>query len=444
MGAALALAACGTATSAGEVGATPGGVKDLALAKAKVAAGQVPLVDDLPYEGAYAEHDLPVEGAPCTTTLCVRAAGAEVDGASWLHVGLSSGLDLTNFRRPALNAAVVLDNSGSMGVEKMEAVKAAAERLIDLLGPEDTLTVVRFDNFSQVLAGPAAVVDRERFKQAVRGIKAAGSTCIECGLRDAFSQLARVQSAQRANRVFLFTDAQPNAGATGAGEFIDLLEAAAEHEQYLTLFGVGLDFGQALTTRVAAVRGANAFFLATPEQVRAVFDEDFELLVTPVAFDLTLTVLPVAGRALVEVYGAPGQVGSGLSSTVKTVFLSRRRGALVARLEGVGGEAPLAQVSLQYTAAGTSEALSVRAAPPVDQAFDVVSSAAPGEGTRRAVTLTRAMTSLRAACTAWYSGQPSVARGEAGHAVVVLADANDPALAADLAFAKKLTALLRQ
>ncbi len=47
----------------GEFGATAGGVKDLALARELVKAGQVPPPEALLVEGAFSEHDLPLTGA---------------------------------------------------------------------------------------------------------------------------------------------------------------------------------------------------------------------------------------------------------------------------------------------------------------------------------------------------------------------------------------------
>src|SRR5262245_411561 len=68
---------CGGGYSAGgggDFGATPGGVKDLHLARALVAKGMVPPADALLVEAMFAEHDLGLEGAACDRTLCLRAA----------------------------------------------------------------------------------------------------------------------------------------------------------------------------------------------------------------------------------------------------------------------------------------------------------------------------------------------------------------------------------
>lgn len=462
----LALS-CGASLSSGgfggEAGATPGGGQDLALAREKVAQGQVPSVEDLPYEGLYSEHDLPIDGARCEDVLCVRAGAAvaaDYDAAGpsgWVQLGLSSNVDLSKFQRPPLNAAIVIDQSGSMGTEKMEAAKAAADKLIELLGPDDVLTVVMFDNRSQVLIGPLPVVDRAAFHDKVRSIYADGSTCIECGLRDGFDAMARMKSGARANRLFLFTDAMPNVGATGDGEFMTLLESAAEQAMHVSVFGVGLDFGQALTTRITSVRGANAFFLADAERTRKVFDEDFDLLVTPLAYDLAFSLTPGAPMGLTKVYGVPGTTPTSFTQEVKTVFLSRKRGAILAQLTGALPEGtPMATVHLSYRTV-SKESLGVAtlyAETPHEATLtvEVPGGDAPaysGVGPRRTVTLTRMLTALRAASEKFAQGDRAGAELDAEAAVTLLereatAMGGDAELTAELDFAKGMLAAIRR
>ncbi len=451
---------CGSVSSLGggggfgaEAGATVGGVKDLALARSKVRAGEVPDVEDLAYEGLYAEHDLPVSGPACRDALCVRAAGAVVPdfGASsssgWVQLGLSSGVDLTTFRRPALNVALVLDNSCSMGTDKMEAVKAAGLKLAGLLGPDDRVSVVRFDDSAQLLAA-AALPDVESVRRTLAPVRAAGGTCIECGLRLGLDQLRAAKSATRANRVLLFTDAMPNVQATGASEFMTLLTQAASEGLHVTVFGVGLDFGQALTTQVSSVEGANAVFLADASRTQQVFDQDFDLLVTPIAFDLRLGLTPAAPLTVTDVYGVPGQAPTEVATTVKTVFLSRGRGALVAKLSGgVAADAPLADLTLKFRpAARPGEA----AHAPKEVALTVAAPPATAggyadPGVRKALALTRALTGLRLAVASHHAGNGGAAQQARAAVSLLEAEAaalGDAALQPELEFARALAGLL--
>ncbi len=417
--AALALSACSMGASLsgggmGEAGAQAGGAKDIGLARSKIAAGQVPAPEDFPVEGLYAEHDLPLLGAPCSSVLCLRVgeglarpAGVR-EPMGFVQVGMSSNVNLATFRRGPLNLAAVIDHSGSMGRDKMEAVKDAVHRLIDKLDERDLLTVIEFDSSVNVLVGPEAVGDRERFHAQVRRIAAAGGTCIECGLKVGVGKVRARAGEGRLGRVLLFTDAQPNIGGTSAGDFLPLVRAAAAEDIGLTAFGVGLDFGQALVTALSAERGANYVYLETVEKTRTVFDQDFDFLVTPIAYDLSLDVTPADGVALTGVYGLPGQAPEAPSAslTVKTVFLSRSRGALAARLSAVRPGERLGRVRLGWTPVG-GEA----------QAAELDAVAPPGEapvfsqaGTRKTFALTELALGAREACAEWQAGAHETAR----------------------------------
>ncbi|MET0403657.1 MAG: VWA domain-containing protein, partial [Cystobacter sp.] len=333
-------------------GATPGGVKDMQLARKKIAGGQVPLPDDFVAEGLFSEHDLPLEGPACEQVLCLNTASAiaPLPGterqAVFVQVGFSSNVDPATFRRKPLDAALVIDHSGSMSGEPMESVKEAARRLVGKLEERDTFSLVIFDDVAETLVEQTPVTDRAALLRAIDTIQADNSTCIECGLKKGYAQLStRPEEPSRARRLFLFTDAMPNVGSTGQGEFMNLVREASTRGQDLTVFGVNLAFNQQLITNISSVRGASSFYLSNAERTRTVFDEDFDYLVTPLAYDLKMELSPAGGYKLEAVYGLPGVKPGDAQARleVATVFLSRNRGAILARLSRVGEEVPPGQ-----------------------------------------------------------------------------------------------------
>jgi Ca-activated chloride channel family protein len=421
---AMWLAACGNsgmyAGVSGGAGARTGGATDWNLARSKVASGQVPTPEDFPAEGLFAQHDMPIAGAACTDTFCAQLGVAlapdvalSPDGglgtAGYVQVGLASNIDLATLHRAPLNAAVVIDRSGSMAGGKLDAVKTAAMALVDKLGPDDLLTIVRFDSASEVVQEPVAVTNPAALKQVISNITVGGSTCIECGLRDGFNRLARHNDATRSSRLFLFTDEQPNVQGTTPGDFLPLLTQNGEAGIGITTFGVGLDFGQAIAEQISAVRGANYAYLDSPEHIAAVFDQDFDALVTPVAYDLTLELTPETGTTLQTVYGIPGGDTTTVKTTVKTVFLSRTRGAIVARLSAVPAGTRLGSLAVSYsTPSGDARSSQADAVTP--------SGAAPSyscDGTHVAVVLTRLVAGAREACRLFHAGDEVGAKAEA-------------------------------
>ena len=121
--------------SGSEFGATTGGIKDMNFARELIKNGRVPPAEAFLVEAMFAEHDLPLTGAPCATRLCLRGAlglAPTLSGeqSGWVQVGLSSTVDPETFARPPLSAIFTVDVSGSMGwdykTQSGDYVRAAA------------------------------------------------------------------------------------------------------------------------------------------------------------------------------------------------------------------------------------------------------------------------------------------------------------------------------
>ena len=165
----LSLLGCSHGLSSspgGDFGATPGGVKDLHLARKLIAAGQIPPADALLVEAMYAEHDLPLEGATCARTLCLRAAAGfapELDDTArgFAQVGLSSTIDPETWVRPSTTFVFTVDVSGSMGWGYDGTSPGALSRrllhaLTDRLRPDDRVAIVTYGSDVETKLGLTA------------------------------------------------------------------------------------------------------------------------------------------------------------------------------------------------------------------------------------------------------------------------------------------------
>lgn len=429
--AALVINGCGlNSLSSPSMGATPGGAQDIGLARSTIAQGRVPSSSAFTMEGLFSEHDIPVEGPACAARLCLRTAVGLAPllsgegGAAYVQIGMVSGIDPETFRRDPLNLAVVVDVSGSMSDGKIDAVRVALHRLLDRLEEGDVLSIILFNSNAWVLLPPTPVSNLEYIKAQVNRISAGGSTNIEAGLRLGFENVQRAaQSAQwegLSRRVMLFTDALPNTGRTDANSFIGLARHYANLGIGLTSFGVGIDFGHELVNAISQIEGGNYFFLQDIEKIQTVFDLDFDYLTTPLAYDLTITLTPVAGMRITDVYGVPDwkTVNSGVQIKVPTVFLSRRRGAIVARLEGIPLESapsntPLAMLSMSYLPPDVSNLVStnIRAVYNGQENLSDGVVYFSGQGIRKAVALINMVLSMKEACDEYAAGNTAAAIG---------------------------------
>jgi Ca-activated chloride channel family protein len=340
LGLGLGLGGCSNYNTFGasDMGVTQGGAQDIQLAREIIEAGGVPTDGFFTAEGLFSEHDLPLDGEPCEQVLCPRAATAMIDpvdgSGPQLLVQLGFGTDITqdDFQRRPLNLAVVVDVSGSMDGGKLDAVKEALNTMADQLDDGDQVALVAFDDRAWIELEQVTMDERglRELRQAIDHLRPMGSTNIEAGLQLGYGEVAPHAAMPGVeDRVMLFTDAQPNTGNTGLGTFLGMARYYSEAGIGLSVFGVGLDLGTELATEVSETRGGNYFYLADEDAIAKVFDEEFDFMVSPVAYDLEVLVTPRTGWLVGDAYGAPlDEQAQVVDFGASTLFLSKRHGGM--------------------------------------------------------------------------------------------------------------------
>lgn len=329
--------AMGNGMGAGDVGVTPGGSQDIQLAREIIAQGGIPAAEHFTAEGLFSEHDLPLDGDECDQILCPRAAtsltqplGMAVDQYV-VQLGFGTNIQ-SDFERRALNLAVSVDVSGSMSGE-MASVKDALQLLVDQLDDGDQMALTVFGEQAHVVHGMTTMdaAGRDQMRDAIDGLDIEGSTNLEDGLLVAFGEAAPMAGMQGVeDRVMIFTDVQPNTGATDMNSFIGITRYYAAAGIGLTMFGVGMDLGSELAEAMSNVRGGNYFFLANEEVVDQVFVEEFDYVVSPIGYDLNVEITAETGLLFDAAYGAPldQPASPNVDFGASTLFLSARHGGI--------------------------------------------------------------------------------------------------------------------
>ncbi|HVV88760.1 MAG TPA: VWA domain-containing protein [Kofleriaceae bacterium] len=341
----MLLAACGGYDGAGGgTGATVGGIKDLRLARELIAHGQVPPPAALLVEGMFAEHDLGLAGDACLDTLCLRAAaGIAPDTADvphgWIQVGLSSDVNPDTYQRPATTFIFTVDTSGSMGwgadreySTPGELARQVMHRLADRIGPADRAAIVEYG--SSVTVPLAFTSDPAALHAAIDRLGESGVTDMESGVRKALELGRQARARGEAVRIVVFTDAQPNVGATAPSEFEQLVAGGAADGIGTTVLGLGLGMGPEIMQSMAHVRGANAFGVLDDDDVNTFMTDEYPWFVTPIAFDLSVGLRLPAGLDVDTPYGFPTGFAEDPTMRAASVFLSNRRGALLVSIAG--------------------------------------------------------------------------------------------------------------
>ena len=452
--------------AAGGLGATQGGVQDLQTARELVQSGLVPPAESFVVEGAFSEHELGIEGEACDQQLCLTTAigvAPKLDGEAqaWVQVGMSSSINMDEFDRPSLTLIAAVDVSGSMwwhyttgqseyqrpgDIAKMALSSIAAE-----LGSADQIAIVTYGSTVETPLPLTSGSDQQAISNAIDNLAEGGATDMESGLRQAYEIATSGPYDTEQVRVMLFTDVQPNIGATEATEFDQIVQAGAESGVGLTVLGIGVGLRQELLASMSYLRGGNAFSLFDGDDVVELMADDWPYMVSPIAYDLALDATPHDGFMIAESYGFPaGEDEVGTSLDVSTVFLSKRSGALLIRVSP-GQEGTLLGAGLSgrltYT---TPEGEFVQR--DVEATYDGTALDESGqyfeqEGVAKAVALAVLVDAMHDAAEV-YATQPSEAVSIVQQAVQRFTNdieqMNDESLQEELTFADSLLLLMEQ
>jgi Ca-activated chloride channel family protein len=412
------------------LGVTPGGAKDIAYARTLIQMGGVPDGNTITVEGLMSEHDIPVDGAPCTSLLCLRPAlgvATRLDTNQREHfvqLGFSSGFHRETFLRPPIDLVILVDHSSSMGIDMTETL-AAVVSAIGKMRDDDRLAILTFNDSVQTLAPLGKVSDAAALTAQVQRTSASGGWNFMPALQTAFDvATAAGDDPTRLRRVMVFSCGYPGISSDPGDPVRALVHAGAAQRIGLSFFGVLLSWNPDLATLLGQERGGAYYYLQDLGKVEQVFDQNFDLMVTPILYNLSLAVDPGAAFEVVKLYGMPGQSSAGAtgggppadpgSGTTGSAFLSSNHGAIVAELRAKAGAArdgTVGQVTLSYE---PEPALGFGTA----AVSDVVPIADPGNddteqygslGVRKSVALVNQATEMIAACNDYHGGQKAMA-----------------------------------
>jgi Ca-activated chloride channel family protein len=397
-----------------------GGAQDIRHFRSIAAEVGMPRPESLTMEGLMGEHDLNLAGGDCEQLFCLAteampaALPTRPDDRLFVGLGFTSNIDERNWRREPLNLVAVVDKSGSMSGPPLDLVRRSLRQIVGQMRDGDQVSIILYGDTSAVYLQPTEVGrDRGRIMAAIDAIESAGSTNMEAGLKVGYeTAFASAPGFRGDTRMMLFTDEQPNVGRTDADSFIGMAEAASQHGIGLTTIGVGVQFDASLATRVSSTRGGNLFFISNEEEVRSVFHDQLDTMVSELAHDVRITMMRRDGYRISGVFGVPdglmADAGDGtVTITVPTAFLSTNGGGIFLSLAksegreylpaaGIAPGSPLLEVSLAYVGAQDGRAGS-------DRVTVTAPTEAPGANLRLAHLLVDEYFSLTAATTAFHA-----------------------------------------
>jgi Ca-activated chloride channel family protein len=237
------------------------------------------------------------------------------DGAVAMALTLTAAQlpQLAEKPKQAVDLVIVLDRSGSMQGEKIEAARAAVLRLIEKLTPNDRLALVTYSDGVQLVA-PLTAMDEgnhQRLFAAVQQVYADGGTNLGGGLRQGIDLFLQTPDSGRQRKVILISDGLANQGTTDPTALGQMAAAASDHHFAVSTVGVGLDFNESLMTTIADHGTGRYYFLEDPLVFAQVFEKEFQNARQVAAADVELRVSLAHGVRLVDAGGYPIQMEQG-------------------------------------------------------------------------------------------------------------------------------------
>ncbi len=347
-------------TNSESIGLAVGGANDINNFRRNIENNYLPSPADISHEGIFYDYFFDTGASQkCEDLFCPSYSTAvSSDPFSeqteyFLSVGLNSGITEADFQRKKLNLVVVLDISGSMSssfdayyydqlvvrgqtiednvesVSKMEVANESLVALLDHLRPDDRLGIVLFNHSAYVAKDLRLVAetDMAAIENHILEIAAQGGTNMEAGYKagtELLGEYKQINPEEYENRIIFLTDAMPNLGNTNQSDLAQLADDNSEEGIYSSFIGIGLDFNAELIKAISQTQGANYFSVHSREDFNKQLDDNFEYMVTPLVFDLTLK-LKASGYEIKAVYGSPeADLASGEIIKINTLFPSQR------------------------------------------------------------------------------------------------------------------------
>ncbi len=170
---------------------------------------------------------------------------------------------------PSMALVLVLDTSGSMGgmgtePSKVELAKEVARSVVDLLGDQDLIGVLQFDQSYRWLVPPVPARERDQIVAQVARLRAGGGTDLLPALRAAHQALRGVEA--RVKHVIVLSD-----GQTDPGDFEREVHQMRAHHITLSAVSVGKDADVRFMRSLASWGGGRHYVARDPYAIPQIF-----------------------------------------------------------------------------------------------------------------------------------------------------------------------------
>ena len=270
------------------------------------------------------------------------------------HLRISlTGFDVPQSQaRPPVNTAIVIDQSGSMGGQKIVQARKAAIAAVRRLRDDDIVSIVLYSDSATVLVPATRATDREAIVEKIQTVKAGGSTALFAGVSKGAAEVRKFIDSELVNRVILLSDGQANVGPKSPRELERLGASLVKEGISVSTLGLGLGYNEDLMSRLASAGSGNHMFVEQADDLVAVFQKEFNDLMSVVASEFEIHAKIGEGIRPVRVLNTKADI-SGQDIYIPLAQLyARQQRYFVIEVEVDPGKSgtkrPLASVTVEY------------------------------------------------------------------------------------------------
>ncbi len=191
--------------------------------------------------------------------------------------------------RTPLNLCLVLDRSGSMEGQPLEYAKQACAYVVDLLSPNDVLSIVTFEETVDVLMPPQRVTNKEMIKAGLQRLMPGNTTNLYDGLALGMQQVLQLGESGRSIRMVVLSDGDPTSGIKDFSSLVSFAGDIKNRGITCTFLGFGPDYNEELLASMAKRAGGNYYYIPNPQMLPEVFRTELEKAMSVVAQNLKLS-----------------------------------------------------------------------------------------------------------------------------------------------------------
>jgi Ca-activated chloride channel family protein len=192
--------------------------------------------------------------------------------------------------RMPVNVSFVLDRSGSMKGEKIDRVRRATARAMEMLDGQDLASVVIFDHRTEVLIPAGPVINQREIHEKISRIRDAGGTKIAPAVERGLQEIEK-GGPNAIRRLVLLTDGQTE----NEGECLRQADEAGRRGVPITALGVGKDWNEDLLIEMANRSSGTADYIDQPDKIVAYFQNTVQRAQATAIHNAVLTLRLVQG-----------------------------------------------------------------------------------------------------------------------------------------------------